>query len=184
MLLECEQIETNRYILRNIDPNYDDFQNYISWMRDTESNQFILSATNNFQIEDLRNYVLQKNNAENALLVGIFDKQKLNHIGNIKFEPILKGKSACLGILIGEPDYRGIGTGRECLEILLEYGFTKFNLDFIYLGVDLNNHDAKKLYKKLGFVELQKTVNISDGIEMQLHKTKFWKRLPYFEQRF
>ena len=171
MFLENKMIETDRYILRNIDPNNDDFQNYISWMRNTESNRFIVSARDNYSVEDLKKYVSEKNLADDALLIGIFDKQKLNHIGNIKFEPILKEESACIGILIGEPDYRGIGTGKECLEILLDYVFIRFNLDFIYLGVDLNNHDARKLYKKLGFIELQKTVNISNGIEMQLRRT-------------
>ena len=53
-------------------------------------------------MKELKAYVSERENRRNVLFLGIFAKKK-QHIENIKYEPIdYKGKTAVMGILIGD----------------------------------------------------------------------------------
>jgi ribosomal-protein-alanine N-acetyltransferase len=145
------EIQTNRFSLRLLRPELDDFSRYLSWMKDEIANPFIQAVSNSITIQDLVTYVNSKNDSCDSILFGIFLRNSTHHIGNIKLEPIITGAHAYLGILIGEVDWRGKRVGTEVISNVLDYSFEHLNLLEVRLGVDIENKAALKLYKRLGF---------------------------------
>ena len=93
------------------------------------------------------------------------------HIGNIKFDEInLIKKSAVLGILIGDKDFRGKGIAREVILDSVLWLTNKYKIDTVKLGVDHNNLEALTLYQSMGF-EIFKKSTPSEYI-MTINATK------------
>ena len=115
--MENIQIFSEKYYLSSL-VKTDDLSNYLSWMTNPLENQFILSAKANYSINDLCTFIDVCNKDENTILLGIYDKENNNHIGNIKYDNINKlDKSAYLGILIGQQEYRNIGVASQIIPI-------------------------------------------------------------------
>ncbi len=89
------------------------------------------SDDRNFNIVDLKN----------DKLVGTVGLEHFNWIG----------RSAVLGIFIGDKEYRSNGYGTEAIRLLLEYGFKYLNLHSIRLDLLSANERAHKCYLKCGF---------------------------------
>lgn len=128
---------------------------YLSWLRDTQNNSFIQSARSDYSLQELIQFIESMNFDEEALLFGIFLTEiKEKFIGTLKVQPIdLTKGTAWLGIMIGDPEYRGLGYGREAMHEILNYLFHTLKLQEVFLGVDLKNLDAVSLYRSLGFIE-------------------------------
>lgn len=62
-------------------------------------------------------------------------------------------RHAVLGLYIGDPEHRGQGVGKQAVKELVKFGFMDLNLNKIFLHVNKSNVIARKLYKKLGFME-------------------------------
>jgi RimJ/RimL family protein N-acetyltransferase len=141
--------------LREIDPDSDDLISYLSWLRDTQSNAFIQSARADFSLRELVHFIKNTNSDDNALLFGIFlNGVKEDFIGTLKVQPIdFSERTAWLGIMIGNPEFRGRGYGREAMQEVLKFLFNSLKLKEVFLGVDLMNFDAIALYETLGFSE-------------------------------
>ena len=144
-------IQTPRFTVRKIDPNRDDLAAYLSWLRNTLSNPFIESARSTYTESEIADYITSKNCKKDALLLGIYSKAT-DHVGNIKFEPIVKkSQTAVMGILVGDESWRRKGVASEvfaaCVPVLnSEFGITEF-----HLGVNPENIAAINLYFRLGF---------------------------------
>ncbi len=144
---------TPAYVLRSIDSSQDDLSGYLSWMQDVKSNPFIQSVRTDYGLNELIHYIKEKNDASNAMLLGIFFAENGKHIGNIKFEPILfADRKAVLGLLVGDPEFRGIGVGTEILPYIFSKLCTEYGIEFVELGVDIDNIAALSLYQKMGFI--------------------------------
>ena len=79
-------------------------------------------------------------------------------------------KSAMLGILIGDKDFRGKGFAREVILESVLWLSTQYKIDTIKLGVDPNNLNAITLYKNMGFEISDKST--SGGYIMTIKSTK------------
>lgn len=62
------------------------------------------------------------------------------------------GRTACLGIAIGDKAYWGRGYGREAVALLLDYAFRLRNLRRVWLSTNGNNERAIRAYQACGFV--------------------------------
>lgn len=62
-------------------------------------------------------------------------------------------RSAELRIRIGDPDTRGKGYGTRAVEKLIMFGFRDLGLNRIHLHVFDDNHAARRVYLKVGFVD-------------------------------
>ena len=146
------KIQGKKVFLRKIDPNTDNLDAYINWLRDTDTNRFIVDAKPDYSIEELVSYVNQKNFSHNTVFLGTFTVDTQRFIGTIKLEPInFREKSAWLGMLIGSKTDQGKGYGYEALGLILKYASDELGLDKIYLGVNPDNIVARNLYLKHGF---------------------------------
>ncbi len=145
-------ITTSRFLLRPLKVS-DVSERYLSWLSDGVVQSFIITAHDNENIEQLRNYVAQRANRRDVLFLGIFTHSG-EHIGNIKYEPIdPQSGSAVMGILIGETSWRGVGVSGEVITASALWLRDNYRIDSIVLGVDRNNIQAIRAYRKIGFNE-------------------------------
>ncbi|MFY8350052.1 GNAT family N-acetyltransferase [Pseudoalteromonas sp. SSM20] len=155
------EISTERFVLRPLTVA-DASERYLSWFEDITTQQFIAQRADS--TKQLKNYILEKAQAKNCLFMGIFAEDV--HIGNIKYEPIdFVKREATMGILIGDPKWRGRGVAGEVISATAQYLRRKFDINSILLGVECENIAAISAYKKLGFVIYKET---DDGLYMRL----------------
>ena len=125
---------------------------YLSWFANKQAKKFIEYASNEHTIQELKFYVKEKENSNNAWLLGIFTNDFSEHIGNIKYEPIdLSNRSAEMGILIGNEDWRGQGVGPEVILGSASWLKKKIGITTITLAVNNENIQAITAYEKCGF---------------------------------
>jgi RimJ/RimL family protein N-acetyltransferase len=96
---------------------------------------------------------------------------------------ILPGGSAEISVVIGERDVWGSGYAREAMQLLLQFGFERLNLNRIWLVVRTENARAVRLFKRLGFVVAETLVAAAivggiarDKFRMELTKEE-WRSL-------
>ena len=149
------EITTKRFILRSLSER-DVTDRYLSWLNDYYAQKFIDSATSFKSISDLRKYVVDRVGRDDILFLGIFDKKNGFHVGNIKYEPInvLLGY-AVMGILIGEPTYRGKGVAAEVLHASAGWLKEHRRIRQILLGVNRENRAAVRAYQQVGFLAVE-----------------------------
>ena len=167
------EISSERFVIKSLTPEIDELEVYLSWMRNKNANPFIHGINENFSSQELVDYVSEKNFSSTALLLGIFVKPDDTHIGNVKLEPIIPRKSAVIGILVGEEDWRGKGVGFEVMTRVLEYCFKDLKLEKVELGVNKKNIAAINLYSRIGFVENADALNSSESIKMSIQGHHF-----------
>ena len=161
-------IKTPNFTLRTLDTN-DNLDLYLSWMRDVTNNEFILTCRKNYSLEDLRLFIERNNSLPDAMLLGIFEDKTKKHIGNIKYSNINQiTKSAEMGILIGQTEWRGKNVGQEVILWSIKWLQDQFGIKKVTLGVDLNNLAAIKLYYRLGFIRVKHHGPKRNGMIMEL----------------
>jgi RimJ/RimL family protein N-acetyltransferase len=130
---------------------------YLGWLEDSVTRQFIVSAAQRWTIESLREFVAAMSAREDVLFFGIFTLDQSKHIGNIKFEHVDGARGSTeLGVLIGDPEWRGKGVFPEIFVALQSALREQFSVRQIHLGVDKANVAAIKAYMRSGF-------EVSDG---------------------
>lgn len=164
------QIESERFYFRILRPEMVG-EKYLSWFDNSDVKKNILSAGSVHSINDLKQYVSTKFEKADSFFWGIFDKANGLHIGNIKYDPLdWASKSAVMGILIGDPKWRGCGVAGEA--ILSTSDFLKgYGINQIFLGVDNTNSQAVNAYYKIGFKKSDNSylkIDPSKGFEMKL----------------
>lgn len=145
-------IETSRFFLRQL--TVDDVSNrYLSWLGDSVAQKWISTAASMRGLSDLRDYVQQRVGRKDVLFLGVFSKIDGLHIGNIKYEPIHKSEGwAEMGVLIGDPDFRGVHVFAEVLAASADWLKVNMQIERICLGVEIKNAPALAAYKNAGFV--------------------------------
>ena len=166
------ELTGERLYLRALNTNFDDLDNYLGWLRDTETNRFIESVRKDYTKEELVGYINGKNESNTAMLFGIFERRTSILIGTVKLEPINSEiKTAWVGILIGDSENHGKGYGFEALDILCLFCNSFLKLNRIFLGVSPSNIPAIKLYKKFGFSQYNDEENVM-CIDIEDYKSK------------
>ncbi len=161
-------ISTERFFIRELCVA-DVTSRYMSWLSDSIVQEWINTASDVQRIEDLKNYVSKRIGRTDVLFLGIFDKISGLHIGNIKYEPILSDqRTAVMGVLIGDPDFRGKKVFSEVFIATAVWLKNVYQINRIYLGVEKTNIVAIKAYQNTGFVETHdfKNVNIPSVLMM------------------
>jgi [ribosomal protein S5]-alanine N-acetyltransferase len=164
MILNSDTIEvsTQRFLLRQLNTN-DVSDRYFSWLN-IQENPYIEYGKNHSTIEELKVYVSEREKERNVLFLGIFTKEKI-HIGNIKYEPIdFKRKTATMGILIGDTDWRGKGVAIEVIKASAHYLNSIYGIRTILLGVNPNHELAISAYKIIGFKFTEQDKNYAEMV--------------------
>lgn len=158
-------INTERFQLKSLTTK-DVTEKYLSWFNQSkEIEKYISFAQKCEGIDSLMQYVKDKKDREDVLFLGIFCSLG-QHIGNIKYEPInLKNRTATMGILIGDKEWRGKGVASEVIKISGKYLKNNYGIKYINLGVDKSNARAISAYEKINFKIIEEN---NAGFKMQL----------------
>lgn len=92
-----------------------------------------------------------------------------NYVGNIYLTDINE-VSAVYHIFIGEKAYWGKGVAKQASKLILEYAFSRLDLQTVFLKVRKQNIRACRLYQSLGFLDV---ANEDDWIQMSLAKARY-----------
>lgn len=145
------EIGTRRFVLKELTVD-DVSERYLDWMQDGRAKKFISYASESRTLSDLREYILERADRDDVLFLGIFERTRALHIGNIKFEPVNSDVGfAIVGILIGDPEFRGKEVTKEALHASARWLKSRRNIRKILLRVSKNNESAVRAYEKMGF---------------------------------
>ena len=87
-----------------------------------------------------------------SISFSIYDKATFKLIGNIGISSIdLKNKHAEIGMAIGDKNYWGKGYGTDTIKVILNYCFSKLDLNKVYLDVWEENKRAINCFLKCDF---------------------------------
>ena len=146
------EIATPRFILRDLRQE-DITPAYLAWFADPAAKKHIAAAATTRTIEELREYLAERTGRSDVLFLGIFDRSTGVHIGNVKYEPVDGARGyAVMGILIGDPAYRGHGVAPEAIAASARWLRAERGIREILLGVHRDNAAAIGAYTRLGFV--------------------------------
>lgn len=133
----------------------DDVQNsgWYGWFNDVETTKWMQQRYfPNTRENQLEYYHREIASSKIKIQLGIVPIGEENIIGVISLSNIdLLNRKAEFAIMVGEKAKRGRGYASEAARLILDHGFRKLGLNKIWLGVDENNDEAIKLYRKVGF---------------------------------
>ncbi|NQT06211.1 MAG: GNAT family N-acetyltransferase [Candidatus Omnitrophica bacterium] len=125
---------------------------YLSWLNDNSVVKYMINKGSPTTYTSLQKYFQNMQKSKDNIMFAIVTKKENIHIGNVKLGKInWTHRYGDLGIMIGEKRCWCMGYGQEACRLLLEYSFTKLNLNKVFLGVCQKHVAAIKLYKKVGF---------------------------------
>jgi RimJ/RimL family protein N-acetyltransferase len=146
-----EALYTKRFVLKPLRPHHATL-NYLSWLKDPVAKKHIAAARRTQNLQKLRAYILKFSRRKDCLFLRILEKRNGRHIGNLKYCPIDRvGGSAVMGILIGEPRWRGRRVAQEVIAASAACLRRQLGIRKIYLGVAEENFPAIRAYRKAGF---------------------------------
>lgn len=167
--------EGDRLKLRTMEEG-DATELYAGWLNDPEVNRYL--GTKSATLQELREYIAEKDSQNDALFFGIFLKDDERHIGTIKLEPIeLEKNRTTIAIMIGDKEYWGKGYGREAMQLLMDWCFDALDCREMNLGVIGMNTGAIRAYEKLGFKEVERKIgSVRYGDAVHDHVLMAFKR--------
>lgn len=117
-------------------------------------------------------------NVENGLLIGITILKNID----------LVNRSAEFAQYIGDPEYRGMGLGKEMKLLTLKFAFDNLGLERVYGYIQENNKSSLILNQKLGFKKegrLRKATfkegRFIDVFVISILKNEFYKMVRKYE---
>ena len=129
-------------------------QKYLNWLKDEKITRFLDQDKNynDLTLEDCLNLLNTLQDSSNNFFLKIINKSNKQHIGNIRVGEIYwEEKISEIAILIGEKQYWGLGYGSEAIELLTNFYFKKFPIDFFLAGLMIKNISSRKLFNKCNF---------------------------------
>ena len=147
---------------------------YVSWLNDKEVNKYSSRNGKTFTENDISNYVLNCNESDTKLLLGIYDAALNIHIGNI----LLKAdyEKSCINIsnLIGEKDFWAKGYVVDADKHIIHFCFNYLKVKKFSMGNFSKNRASTLKSSTLG----AKIINIKENINS---KFDFDKKIINFE---
>ena len=127
---------------------------YLSWLNDSEVNQYLESRFVPWTQEMLLTYIENLSDNGDEMLFAICLSESDLHIGNIKLGPInWHHRFADIGILIGDKSQWGKGRAADAIKTICRFGFEELNLNKITAGCYGDNLGSVKAFNRVGFRE-------------------------------
>ncbi|MBM4159349.1 MAG: GNAT family N-acetyltransferase [Ignavibacteria bacterium] len=129
------------------------YSNWYRWYNDRETTYYMQQGY--FPNTEEKQLIFFKNEIQhsaNKIQLGILPAESEHIIGVVSLSNIdYINRKAEFSIIIGEKEHRGKGYGLEATRLIIDHGFSKLNLNKIYLGVISEHREAIKSYEKAGF---------------------------------
>lgn len=148
---ESIRIESERLLIRELEVD-DISASYLAWLEDPEVNQFLETRFDKQTYESISEFVQEHKQRTDSYLLGIFSKNDMRHIGNIKLGPINSHHaSSQISFLIGARDTWGCGYATEAVALVTSWGFKKLRLARIEAGCYERNFGSLKVLLSCGY---------------------------------
>lgn len=154
-------------ILKKLNLTTDISKKYLSWMNDFEVFKFTKQKNKKHSLDNIREFVKEKNESKNEFLYGIFlnKDNSRKHIGNIKLGPInLIYKSSDISYFIGEKNLWGHGYSTLAIAELIKIAKKKKLEKLRALAHEINIGSKivliKNGFKKRGKLKKIKTAEV------------------------
>jgi RimJ/RimL family protein N-acetyltransferase len=125
---------------------------YLGWMQDPEVLRYLEARHVRHDAASLIAFIRAANASAAALLMGLFERESDQHVGNIKLEPIDRiNRRAELGLIVGDRSKWGRGYGRESIGLIAGYAFSALGLHKLTAGLLEPNLASRKAFAAAGF---------------------------------
>lgn len=152
--------ESNRIRVRKL--NYSDIPIITRWWNDgilMKDMGFIngMGVTESSLLSRFNKQLNDKDTILESRMYIITDIKTGKEIGELQYGELdLKDKKCRIAIKISEISYQGKGLGEEALSLFIDYLVSEFGLNKIEIDTIHDNIRAYRLYKKLGFKEVER----------------------------
>lgn len=157
---------------------------YTKWMNDEAILQWIGRQARFATFEAEKEWAEQRSKEDKPNFNIVTREGKL--IGNCGIS--MRGRTATLGICIGDVDSRNKGYGTETIALLVRFAFEEMNAHRVALALDGDNMRAHRCYEKAGFIECGREHEVSfwggryhDHIRMEILEDTYWESLQQSE---
>ncbi len=121
-------------------------------IQDPEVVRFTFKPSTEFTLEQLRSVYAARATQPDRLDLAVTDPATGELLGEVVlYEWCPDARSCTFRTLIG-PRGRGRGIGTEATRLIVGYGFEQLGLHRVQLELYGNNHRARRVYEKVGFV--------------------------------
>ena len=138
--------------LRAFEP--DDYKTTITWRQDEETWSLLGSTRYFVSSEYEKKWIESAIFDPNNIKLAICETVSNCHIGNVYLNNINKiHRTAEIGILIGNKEYRKRGYGTEAVAQIIDYAFNELGLHRLQAVILESNAASKRTFQKIGFSE-------------------------------
>jgi RimJ/RimL family protein N-acetyltransferase len=144
----------------------DDARGIAEIIEDPEVIRFTGEPSNELTLERLRSWYGSRSAQTDRLDLAVTDRATGELVGEVVlYEWNPAGRSCTFRTLIG-PRGRGRGLGTEAARLIVGHGFEQLGLHRIELELYSDNHRARRVYDKVGFVEegVRRQTEMRDGV--------------------
>jgi ribosomal-protein-alanine N-acetyltransferase len=141
------ELSAESVTLRQLNPS-DITEQYISWLNNTEINQFLEVRKSIPSLVEQQEYVESCINSNDTFMLGIFSSED-NLIGSATLR-ILPRNRISVGLMIGEKSHHGRGIGKQVIMLVTKWA-TEQRFSALEAGYDTRNLASAHLFKSCGF---------------------------------
>ncbi|MBI4833601.1 MAG: GNAT family N-acetyltransferase [Planctomycetes bacterium] len=152
------------------------------WINDSKVTHYMFMGSRPAVLDRLLEQWEHETKSEHDIVFTIVSRKGEKIIGSAGLYTInWISRSAEFRVIIGETLYWDKGIGVEITKLLTEYGFSKLNLNKVWLGVNASNLAAVKCYEKAGFIregvlreEIYRNNQYYNAIRMSILRKEFY----------
>lgn len=130
-------------------------QTYVSWLKNTNVNQFLETRWIEQDVDTIKSFVKGQIESNNNYLFAITIKcsDQYKHIGNIKIGGINPHHHYSeISYFIGDESYHGKGIATKAIELVSDFAFKKLGVHRIQASFYEENIATQKALEKAGYV--------------------------------
>ena len=148
-IIQPEYIEISKELrLRRFDDNFD-FA--LAWYQDEETNYMVDGRRGTYDMDQLSRMYHYLEKKGEVYFIEILDNGTFRPIGDVTFW------QEDMPIVIGEPQYRGKGIGKQVISALIQRG-NALGYEYLQIGEIYDwNLNSRRCFESLGFREYKKT---------------------------
>ena len=140
--------------LASLGPLYPDRADFVGsmerWVNDNDATRLMFTGLMPTSFSALRSMWTEDVEDPNTVAFSVYSTGPL--IGTAGLYSInWIARTAEFRIFLGNKEYWGKGIGTEVTRLVVRYGFERLNLHNIWLGVNVENRAAVRVYEKAGF---------------------------------
>ncbi len=125
---------------------------YVSWLNDSEINQYLESRFIKWDKSNTKEYIQQIIDNKNEEMFAICMKNDDSHIGNIKIGAInWHHQYGDIGIIIGDKNQWGKKRAQEAINLVCHFGFRELHLNKLTAGCYDENIGSLRAFEAVGF---------------------------------